>query len=1162
MPLEEIHGVATTARRRGYKIVFARAGPNSTQNKMLVRAAILYPLRVVALRQRQEIHYAEATLVTDIPITYATGYALPTNGPEARRISQLANEGLKQHPAFFGGDVNMTSNHRMFNTPPPWRDVTPPDFNFRRGNTRPSIALAAREVRVLNACTLPEVRVGDGHVPLKFELYGLAWTLSVRRLMRPLTDPSQLEEDAQPRDTHTNMQPRDRGTAILSATEYIKNRTTATFKALKAHFGTLGLPRLTDCRNTQRTVKHRLLTFAKPDRHAVSWADWGKHIVDGKVGPPPSAVWTPDGLSCDFEKVADAHHTFWKNMWQANAPIQKPDLTHTNCLGLNREHTRMIMRAPYSVEETQDALAAIKPTHSTADFDTTYLKTMGERAQRGYPSGKRQVAEITRILNEPDHSDFVVHVLLTAKVPGTVEVPLHRPVGCMPIKRLLRSRINVNRATSLNLPFHGSNYTYRRAFAATDPIVAIHAYLTTFQQNRPWAILGADGTKCYDSVPHHLADILMEAYGLDSDQTLYATKRIFFVLVLAKGTAAAIRIWRGLIQGDPWSCTCMCLLADTLCHWMERDMRIHNLDTIFTQYVDDFFSIIHAPGEVNLTKRLICTHWNNVGMGASKFRLIRSNFPEMEGFDNEPAETVLGGCVHPRGMTCKHSKDLKAKAEERIRTIRQLTFCDLTKGILMGRYVAPLFAHFPCPMMRSTLEEIQIMMYDALSRGMPNFHRRFRGLGVGHHVSAAAGGRNIPDLLQLEDETTLRVVRQAISTPSAWRRYVEIAATVKLEHAKQNVFSMYTKTLQRLNIEMIKETKAPRLVLYPRHDIPPSSMICADASYNAGRVVVGIATRTLQNTIHSLSIGVGGIFTSSYEAEAAACAIVCLLDARVPLVNDNMGVVTHVARLHRLYPALRQRISLNNQAQPLTLTVASGPIESLLWVKGHVDNPTTWEHELNDAADIASKHQAPHAWVEKKQLYTTDYPTYERWGEHLGSLRKSLAEPARNLYDKWEEGLNMAVTHKALFSLAYFDKRKQYVSMPGHEVNTLMALRMRALVPIHNPKSRCVCGVSLAWNFAHAIYECRHPQHTTQYPTLRHKLHQLYGQGWWTPACREAGRTCTCNPLEEFSCTHLTMGFAHAEGVHALNKTRQILREWMKFVHARISIAHPANMQF
>ena len=1162
MPPPATRYVITTARKRGYNVVFARAGINTSGRKTLVRAAVLYPLRILALRQRQETHYAEVTLVTDIPITYATGYALPGDGPEARRIAKYVNEGLQDHPAFFAGDVNITTNHRTFHTPPPWRDVTPLEYNFKRGNarTRPSVALAAREVRVLVAKTLPDVRIGDGHVPLCFEIYGLAWTLSVRRLMRPLSEPSQLGDTTEARLKHTNMQPRDNGAAIWAAAAYLKQRTTAMHNALKPHFGTLGLPKLPDSMKTQKIVRQRLLIFSAPDRHATRWSDWGKHIVAGAVGPPPSAVRTPEGLSCDFEKVAHAHHTFWSAMWQSRVPLPEPDLTHTNALDLDRDLTRRVMRAPYTEQETQDVLAALKTTHSTADFDTTHLKQMGLRAQAGYPSGTRQIAEITTLLNAQDDSDFVVHVLLTAKVPGTIEVPLHRPVGCMPVTRLLRSRINVRRATNLKLPFHSSNFTYRRAYAATDPIVALHAYLTTFLQNESWAVLGADGTKCYDSVPHHLADLLMKAYGLDAEQTLYATKQIFFVLVLAKGTAAAIRIWRGLIQGDPWSCIVMCLLADTLCHWMERDMRIHRLDTIFSQYVDDFFNIVRNHEQANLTKHLITTHWESIGMGASKFRLIRSNFPPVDGFNNDPAEMVLGGCLHPQATACKHAEELHNTAEARIRTIRQLSYCDLTRGLLMDRYVAPLFTHFPCPKMHKTLEAVQILMYDALSRGMPNFHRRFRGLGVGHHVGAAAGGRNIPDLKRLEDETTLRVVRQAISTPSSYRRYVEIAATVPMVHAKQNLFNMFAEVTRRLGITVAQDKRAPPLALYPHQILPPSDMICADASFKGERAVVGIAMRTREHKIHSLTIGLVGRFTSSYEAEAAACAVVSLLHVRAPLVNDNMGVVTHVHRMLRETPALRQRLSLNNQAQPLTLTVASAPPESLLWVKGHVAEATTWEHVLNDAADIASKTE-PHAMVEKQKLYTTHYPSYERWGEHVGSLRKQLAEPAANLRRKWGEGLTMSVTEKSMTTLAYFNKKKQYVSMPGHVVNTLMALRMRALVPIRTPRSICACGTPLAWTFAHVVYECRHTDHTTYYAALRHNLLSKYGPGWWLPACREPDAVCACNPLEEYSCTHLTMGFAHSDGTRTLNKTRQILQAWMTFVHARVAISHPANIQ-
>ena len=1162
MPPKQRQHVTITARRHGYNVVYAKPAINSTGRKTQTRAAILYPLRALALHQRQEVHYAEVTLVMDVPITYATGYALPGNGAEARRISQYANEAVQKHPAFFAGDVNMSTNHRFFYTPPPWRDVTPAGPNFLRGDTRPSIALAAREVRVLSSQTLTDIRLGDGHVPLSFELYGLAWTLSVRKLMRPLTETCQLEEDAQPVLVHTNMQPRDRAAAVVAASTYLLHRTTTAYNGLLPHLWTLGLPRLTNEPKTLKIVRHRLISFAKPDRHATNWADWGKHIVAGRVGPPPSAIRTPDGLSCDFEKVAQAHHSFWSGIWQSTQEIQGPDLTYTNTLKIDRERNRAIMRAPYTEEEVQDALASLKPRHSTADYDTTDLKMMGLRAKYGYPSGKIQVTEVVKILNAPDQSDFVVHVLLTAKIPGTIEVPLHRPVGCMPVKRLLRSRINVKRAMALQLPFHGANCTYRRSYAATDPIVAIHAYLTTFFQHQPWAIMGADGTKCYDSVPHILADLLMKAYGLDADQTLYVTKRIYFVLVLAKGTAAAIRIWRGLIQGDPWSCLCMCLLADMLSHWMERDLRIHKLDTIFTQYVDDYFTIIRNTREAILIKTLVMGHWESIGMSASKFRLIRSNFPEVDGFNNDPAPTVLGGCVHPHGGNCEHAKDLHTKAEERIRTIRMLTMCDLTRGTLMERYVAPLLTHFPCPMLRNTLEKIQIMMYDAISRGMPNYHRRLRGIEVGHHVGAAAGGRNIPNLIKLEDETILRVVRQAISTPTQHRRYVEIATLLQQPHAPQNLFHMFRKVTQRLGITIAQDRGAPPLPFHPRHNLPPSDMICADASFKHGKVVVGIASRTTNKTIHTLSIGIVGHFTSSYEGEAAACAIVSLLNTGAPLVNDNMGVVTHVERMEKSAPELRQRISLNNQAQPLTLTIMARHTNSFKWVKGHVEEATTWEHVLNDAADRASNSTAPHALVNKADLYTTHYPTYVRWGEQIGSLRKTLAVPAASLRWKWGDGLLMSVTDKSLTSIAYFNKRKQYVSMPGPVVNTLMALRMRALVPIHNPRSICTCGTHLEWTFAHAVFECTHETHTTSYDKLRHNLSSSYGPGWWLPRCREPGARCTCDPLAAYSCTHLTMGFANSEGVKTMNKTCQIMRTWMNYVHSRVIISHPANVQY
>lgn len=833
-----------------------------------------------------------------------------------------------------------------------------------------------------------------------------------------------------------------------------------------------------------------------------------------------------------------------------------PDLTYTNGLNLDRERTREALDALFTYEEVRDTLAILKPKKSTADLDLTPYRSMGLRAVDGFPSGVRQVTEVKDLLNAEKAGTVKVHVLLAPK-SDSPDINEHRPLGCIRARHLIRSRIYVKRVRTFNLPFHSANFTYRTGYAATDPVVAIHAYITSLLDSSPWGVFGADGVKAYDSVPHALADLLMRAYGLDTQHTLYDCRKIFFILVMAKGTAAAIRALRGLIQGDPWSCIVFTLLADALCHWMERDLWIARMFIPYAQYVDDFLAVITEAPQATALKEIIENHWGAMGMGASKWRLLRAGLPEVEGFDCAPVKPPLGCCVHVDGRACPRMAKLERLAEARIRTIRQLTFCDLTRGLLMERYVEPLFAHFPCPLSHDTLTRVQTMMYDALSRGMPNFHRRLRGLEEGHHVRALDGGRNIPNLLLLHDEVILRVVRQALSTPSTGRRYVELACQKPTPHHRLNMFSMAKAAMLRSSITLHGASEArPIPALLPR-----AEMLCVDASYVHPKAKIGIAALLSTGQVETVTIAIEGKIFSSYQAEAAGLALVTLMGLEGPLSNDNMGCVAHNARMRTLRPELRQRLSLNNKAQPITLTTARRDHGPLTWVKGHVEQAETWEHMLNEYADTASKAAGEHLRVHKEDLYTTDYPSYRRFNEPVGSLRPILSVRPSELHERWEEGLFLEKTQRSMFATSYFNKKTRNVTIPAEQVNTLMALRMRALVPMRATNCVCACGEPIRWDFQHIVFECAHADHTTDYRSFATNLEHRHGIGWWLPPCRHWGNYCHCDPTAHYSCVHLIMGFPPSEARFELEETNCIIRKWIAFVHDRVTISHKANMQ-
>ena len=1160
VPASALRYATSLVTQRGYNIIYAIPGLNSTGVKTLVRAAILYPRRVLALAQRTDVHFASATLLLDTPITVATGYALPLNGIEARRISTLFNEEVGRHPLFFAGDINMTQNHRFVYAPPPLRDVTPPEPNFVRGpaKTRPSAAFAAREVRILSASVLENCRVGDGHLPMAFNVHGLSWTLSCRRLMRELEEPEDLMEAADPATTHTKMEPRDRGLAVAALADYIAHGTLKTYNAAKQHFKTLALPVLPHSKSTRSALRRRIISMSRPDRHGTSHAAWGRVIMESRIGPPPSVIHTPSGISSDFLEVTSAHHAYWSHIWGHTVAVN-PDLGYTDLLDMDRNRNREVLGAPLTFEEVRDTLATLNPKKSTADLDLTPLRSMGMRAVDGFPSGVRQVTEIKNLLNSERAGNVNVHVLLAPKT-DTPDIHEHRPLGCIRARHLIRSRIYVKRVRTFNLPFHEANFTYRTGYAATDPVVAIHAYITSILDSSPWAVFGADGVKAYDSVPHALADQLMRAYGLDTQHTLYECRRIFFILVMAKGTAAAIRALRGLIQGDPWSCIVFTLLADALCHWTQRDLWISRLFIPFAQYVDDFIAVITETPQATALREIIEKHWKTMGMGASKWRLLRAGLPEVEGFDCTPVKAPLGCCVHVDGRACLRMSQLERLAEARIRTIRQLTFCDLTRGLLMERYVEPLFAHFPCPLSHETLTRVQTMMYDAISRGMPNFHRRFRGLEEGHHVRALDGGRNIPNLLLLHDEVVLRVVRQALSTPSAGRRYVELACQKTTPHHRLSIFHMAKAAMARSQITLHVASEARPIPAL----LPPAEMLCVDASYARNAAKIGIAALLSTGEVRTVTIGIEGKIFSSYQAEAAGLALVTLMGLEGPLSNDNMGCVAHNARMCALHPNLRQRLSLNNKAQPITLTVTRRNHSihgQLTWVKGHVENAETFEQMLNEYADAASKAEGEHLRVHKEDLYTTHFPSYRRFNEPVGSLRPILSVRPAELYDRWGEGLLLEKAQRTMFAAPYFNKKTRNVTIPAAHVNTLMALRMRALVPMRSTNCVCACGEPIRWDFQHIVFECTHADHTTDYRSFATDLEQQHGVGWWLPPCRHWGHHCNCDPMEHYSCIHLIMGFPPSDARFELEETHPIIRKWIAFVHDRVTISHKANMQ-
>ncbi len=216
---------------------------------------------------------------------------------------------------------------------------------------------------------------------------------------------------------------------------------------------------------------------------------------------------------------------------------------------------------------------------------------------------------------------------------------------------------------------------------------------------------------------------------------------------------------------------------------------------------------------------------------------------------------------------------------------------------------------------------------------------------------------------------------------------------------------------------------------------------------------------------------------------------------------------------------------------------------------------------LNEYADVASKAEGEHLRVRKEDLYTTRFPSYRRFDEPVGSLRPILSVRPSALFERWAEGLLLEKSQRTMFASPYFNKKTRNVTIPAAHLNTLMALRMRALVPMRSTNCVCACGEQISWDFQHIVFECAHGDHTTDYRSFATDLEQQHGVGWWLPPCRHWGNHCHCNPKEHYSCVHLIMGFPPGEARFELEVTNPITRKWIAFVHDRVTISHKANMQ-
>ena len=1173
-----------------YNVMYAYPQCNATSpGSPWIRAAQLYKKGLRVIRQHKWEGGVICTYDAGMTLDIATFYAKPWDAAATR-------EGLRQCEAFssglplvLAGDLNITTNGPVLQGMTWLQDVTPPEATYSTSNTRGDgtrpdavfVNARAHELFVEVATGDRQTYQGcsDHHWPHIITVRGSATKpLSVRALMRKLESINQLVQDPTPRPVAVEVQSSNYMTLLMA---YVKRKDLASHSAAAQHFPTLLLPKtLQHSRATVALVRERLLDAARTVSHQPK-IPWSERIAPKYRVPPPAVarvqVTREDGsvhveTKTSFAEVQKAFCDFWGNKWSRSESQQWS--VPSFAFPWSGE-VRAVMSKPIAAEEIKRVVKTIKNQKSTADFRPEQLKALLDEDTN---------VQVLASLLSPEfcaHKPVHTHVALPPKVEGAT-VAEHRPLGSCQLWRTVVSKVMNLRVNAAKIPWHPNNYTYRKGLATSDPVVALHAAITQLGDS-PFAVFVSDVVKAFDSIIHEAIDQALKEYGLYNEYTAYLARQFFYVLVLAGGTTHSIRVMRGLIQGDPLSTIVFKVLADMLCRMIEHDSRIPR-NLLFTQFVDDMNALVLDNVVAAALDDISARFWRGLGASMGKYRLIATEgwqplvlgVPTPLGWG--PATSieivpktsglVLGCCVHceKQPKPCPVANKCIEEVRRRIRSIHETIPDSLQRGRMLEALAMPVITAWPSPCIRAQVSKLQDLQKDldgTFVRGMSNVYVHTKGMKDGYHVPAKAGGRNIPDVGEALRLATIRVVRMAAACPTMSSAPTLAAMSGTQPTHSRNIIGKCRRDLRDKGLSMATGWQRPvGSTLWPWLPLP--LITCCDASFerSTGKATVGLATDSATYTIN-----LKGKFTSSYQAEMAGNALVGL-SARLSVpgpggrrtcLNDNLGGVKHLQRITQYPMSMHHRMSVNNCAAALALTV--GDSVALEWVKGHVEQLPTAKEVLNNKADQASR-QVHHDWeIDVRELHTVaPGMLLTASGDVVGNLHHLFDQRTEAMYTKWSQLTPMACVHRPSVAFYYHTKTGATL-LSAACLEDLLAVRMRTLFPRKDQHRRkCVCGGDMDPQLQHLMKGCQYHGHTATPITITQKLRAELGAGWWNPPCFAVGLQCTCR-VGAFSCLHIFMCFAPKGRCTEAdrNRGRRAQFIWAQYLHARLAVCHPAN---
>eukprot|EP00760_Papus_ankaliazontas_P029707 PhM_4_TR438/c1_g2_i1/m.20074 len=489
---------------------------------------------------------------------------------------------------------------------------------------------------------------------------------------------------------------------------------------------------------------------------------------------------------------------------------------------------------------------------------------------------------------------------------------------------------------------------------------------------------------------------------------------------------------------------------------------------------------------------------------------------------------VLGACIH-LGVDSKDcaSAGVLEEIRRRAALVSAHSSTDVQRVTLAQRYILPLVTYFPSPCLNDKTTQHHISRL--VRRGLPGLGG-VRGIRQAFFLPLRLGGRGVISLSDVIQCRTLDVVRQASLHHHHGQRLVSRAAAATRRPSEIDTFwGTFRASVKSLQLS-VSSTTTLHCCVQSLPNLTREPVVAADASLIGAKACVGLAWGNPPHQTFTLRLS--GDFTSSYEAEMAACVIAGMSGSRLVL-NDNQAVVNTLSVAYST-PPLGACPGLTNAA------LSWGA--QFKWTKGHSGDANS-EASLNSAADSASR-------ASRQSLeYYPYFRLLDAAGCVVGHAKKIIESRHRA---QWLERLSLSAstscvdTGSSTFTF--------YTSLPPYVADTVLTLRTRALFPVSATKHQlvCVCGAPLLHDLHHIALFCAHPTHTANLASLVRSLSPL-GRGWWD--VRDHTVPCP-SPHSGYSCQHQ---FLCLPPQTSDQKTKRALEIWAKHMHARLAVCHPGN---